>query len=132
MKTYLDANVLILAFNGSRQASAIAREILNQTHRQYLASDMLRLELLPKTRYFKQQHEEEFYCQYFDIAQIVPTTPAFVERAETTAGEFGLSAVDAIHLLTAIENGADEFVTAEHKDKPLFRTRSIRVVSIGF
>jgi len=60
----------------------------------------------------------------------VLTTPALIRLALLRGGEFGLSAVDALHVAAAELAGADELVTTEKRDKPLPRVTSVRVVSI--
>jgi predicted nucleic acid-binding protein len=46
------------------------------------------------------------------------------------ARQYGLSAVDALHLAAAVRQGAGEFITAEKPGKPMFRVRGIAVKSI--
>jgi hypothetical protein len=47
-RTYLDASVLIAAFQANGQAAILAMEALNDPDRQLVVSDFLRLEVLPK------------------------------------------------------------------------------------
>ncbi len=47
-RTYLDANVLIAAWNGDAESRGWARAVLDDPERQLLTSDFVRLDVLPK------------------------------------------------------------------------------------
>lgn len=47
---------------------------------------------------------------------LLPTTRAAAARSTVLAAKYGLRAADAIHLATAIEAGADRFVTNNRRD----------------
>jgi hypothetical protein len=53
IKTYLDANVLIVAFRGENPAADAALTLLGEGHRQFVASPYLRLETLRKPRFYR-------------------------------------------------------------------------------
>lgn len=46
------------------------------------------------------------------------------------AGKYTLSAMDALHIAAAQRLHADEFITAEKPDKPLFKIRSPKVIAL--
>jgi predicted nucleic acid-binding protein len=54
----------------------------------------------------------------FRNAGYVPSTAGIIAHAKTLACIYGLSAVDALHMASAIAGHADELVTFE---KPFFR-----------
>jgi len=47
-RTFVDADVLITAFRGTGQVLTRAQNIIDDPDREFVASDILRLELLPK------------------------------------------------------------------------------------
>jgi predicted nucleic acid-binding protein len=53
-----------------------------------------------------------------------------VRHAYDIAVNFGLSALDALHVAAAISTGAEELVTTEKTTKPLHRAKDIRIRSI--
>ena len=55
-----DADVLINAVRGNSVLTVAARAIINDPGREFIATDILRLELLPKTRFFRRAAEERF------------------------------------------------------------------------
>lgn len=131
-RTFLDANVLLLAFRGSGEKAVAASSILNDERQKFVASDMLRLELLPKPDYNKRPEELQFFEAYFQNAEeVVATTPQLVQSAEREARIAGLSAIDSLHVAAAKQANADEIVTAELPSKPLFRVQGIRITSIA-
>ncbi len=52
------------------------------------------------------------------------------EQAYQEACKAGLAALDALHMAAAMSVGAEELVTTEKPDKPIFRIQSLTVVSI--
>jgi predicted nucleic acid-binding protein len=130
-QTFLDANVLIHAFRGTSAASQAARDLIDDPAREFVASDILRLELIPKPHFNRFTAEEEFYEDYFAAAKtVVRTSPEIVTESEQTAKSHGLSAADALHVTAAKRGGVQEFFTAEGKGKPLFRVTDIAIVSL--
>jgi hypothetical protein len=135
MRTFLDTNVILTAFRGTDEIAERAFELIGDTTRQFLGSDFLKLEVLPKPTYFRQNEEREFYESYFsELQQVIDTTPAQVQSAFVLATTYGLSGPDALLAQAAITAQAQEFVTLEKPDKALFRlpaetlvVRSLRV-----
>jgi hypothetical protein len=131
MLTYVDSSVLIAAFRGISPASTPANTLLADATRRFVTSDFVRLEVLPKATYHRNTTEVDFYNRYFVSVHLwMLTTPALIQLALLRGGEFGLSAVDALHVAAAELAGADELVTTEKAGKPLPRVTSVRVVSI--
>lgn len=46
------------------------------------------------------------------------------------ACQYGLAALDALHVAAALSVGAEELVTTERKTKPMYRVTGIQITSI--
>jgi predicted nucleic acid-binding protein len=131
MKTFVDSGILIEAYRGSTSLAISALSVITDATREFVTSDFVRLEVLPKATYQGRQDEIDFYMAFFDGATLsIPTTTTLVRRAFQIAETFGLSAVDALHVAAAERANADELVTAERPTSPLTRVTTIRVISI--
>ncbi len=131
IRTFVDSGVLIEAFRGSSAIATSALAILNDANREFVTSEFVRLEVLPKPTFQRRLIEVAFYNAFFaTAAQSAPITRALVRLAMRHAEAFGLSAVDALHIAAAETTGAAELITAERPTSPLSRVTSIRVVSI--
>jgi hypothetical protein len=129
VKTFLDSGVLLTAWRGRDAEAALA--VMEDPRRQFYSSQLVKLELLPKPAFFKQEAETEFYQTHFRAVKgEEPLSLELGEKAEQLARQHGLAAVDALHLAAAIRQGATEFITAEKPGKPMFRVRGITVKSI--
>jgi len=53
-----------------------------------------------------------------------------MQAAYKHACDFGMAALDALHVAAAISVGAEELVTTEKPNKPIHRATGITVVSI--
>ena len=99
--------------------------------REFLTSDTVKLELLPKPVFEKRRVEAEFYNDHFDVAEATePFSAELGSAALALAKKYGLAAMDALHLASAIRQGADEFITSELPGKPMFRVRELKVISL--
>ena len=125
-RTFIDASVLITAARGVENLSARAVQVLDDPDRVFVASDFLRLEVLPKALHFGRQAEVEFYEAFFSsVVRFVATSRRLVEEAAAEAAQAGLSAVDALHVAAAKRARCDELVTAEQPTKALFRVTNL-------
>lgn len=132
IKTYLDANVLIVAFRGEHPAADAALTLLGEGHRQFVASPYLRLETLRKPRFYRRQDEIEFMETLFaTVAHWVPSDDRLVQRAFELAARLDLGAMDALHAAAALQGGAEVFVTMERRSKPLFRIPGLVTLSLN-
>jgi predicted nucleic acid-binding protein len=130
VKTFLDSGVLLTAWRGRDAEAALA--VMEDPRRQFYTSQLVKLELLPKPAFFKQEAEIEFYQTHFRAAKgEEPLSRELGQKAAELARQHGLAAVDALHLAAAIRQGVDEFITAEKPGKPMFRVRSIAVKSLS-
>jgi predicted nucleic acid-binding protein len=131
IRTFVDADVLIYAARGIGGPSAKALQILSDPNREFVASDLLRLEVLPKAHFHNRSLETSFYETYFDaVIAWAACGDRLVSSALELAQKYGLGAMDALHLTAAEIVGAKEFVTAEKPTSPIFRVSSIQTRSI--
>ena len=129
--TYLDASVLIAAARGTDDVHKKAMEILDAPDREFTASEFLRLEVLPKPLFNKYVAEAEFYKAYFDtVEKWADDFEAVIPDSYKQAVNYGLSALDALHVASAIATGTDELITVEKRTKPLARVSTVKVISI--
>lgn len=131
IRTFLDAGVLIAAARGRGIVDLRAYAVLDDPERRFVTSDYIRMEVLPKALYYRQNTEVLLYEQFFSRAvQIVPPSPSLLQTAYTEASTFGLSALDALHVAAAKFCGAEEFITTERPTSPLFRVTGVVVKTI--
>jgi len=108
-----------------------ALRILTDPDRFFIASSFLVLELLPKAIYDRYAAEAEFYRAYFDSAQLwINDVGATVQIAQEESEHAGLNAMDALLVAAASQGRAEEFCTLESIDKPIYRTRLVRVTHL--
>jgi predicted nucleic acid-binding protein len=129
VKTFLDAGVLLTAWRGKDAEAALM--VMEDPQREFYTSSLVKLELLPKPAFFGQKTEIEFYQIHFQAVKgEEPLSRELGEKAGELARQYGLAAMDALHLAAAIRQGAKEFITTEKPGKPMFRVRGIAVKSI--
>lgn len=130
MRTFLDSGVLLAAWRGEH-LSAAALSLMADDRREFVTSQMVRLELLPKPRFEKRPREVEFYEHHFaETVSCEPLSTELGEDAERLAARYGLSGADALQVAAALRQGAEEFYTSEKPGKPLFRVKELKVVSL--
>ena len=130
MKTFLDSGVLLHAWRGEMLSGA-ALKLMDDDQREFLTSQMVRLELLPKARFEKRLREVAFYESHFsDCAGTEPFSEALGLEAEKLAARYGLAGPDALQIAAAIRQGAQEFYTSEKPGRPMFRVKEIKVISL--
>jgi len=129
--TYLDSDVLRTAFIGDQDISVEAMKIIDDPTRSFAASVYLELELLPKPTFFKQEIERQFFELFFDRVDVwAETSEELARQALEEAKKIGASAIDALHLVSAAQAGAEELVTGELDTRPLFRSNLVKVTSL--
>ena len=129
--TYIDSGVLIFAAKGTTDAAALALPFLGDPNREYVTSDYVRLEILPKATFHKRVAEVEFYELFFEgTTRSIPTSAALLAYALDEACKTGIHGLDAVHLACAVFAGAAEFITSEKTNRPIHRTKLVKVVSI--
>lgn len=129
--TYIDSGVLIFAAKGTTDAAALALPFLADPSREYVTSDYVRLEVLPKATFHQRTAEIAFYNLFFTTTtRSIPTSEALLKYALEEACKTGIHGLDAVHIACAVFAGADEFITSEKSDRPIHRTTRVKVVSI--
>lgn len=127
----MDSGLLIYAAQGNTYAAALALPFLGDAAREFVTSDYVRLEVLPKPTCFNKNVEVEFYNTFFRLnTRTVPPSVALMELAMEEACKLGLGAIDALHIAAAVFSGAEEFITSEKATKPIHHTQLVKVVSI--
>ena len=131
-RTYVDAGVLIAAARGNGRLAERALGVLTDTTgREFVCSDYVRLEVIPKATYEGRAAEVQFYEEFFaSVALWLPFDAGNMQRVLEEACRSGLSAMDAIHVVSAAESDCEEIVTSEKPTKPIHRTKLINVLSI--
>ena len=130
-RTYIDASVLIAAFQGDEIISSRAMKVLEDPYRELVVSDFLRLEVLPKTTCHGNDAEAQFYETFFQAARrTVRTSRNLISQAHEEAAGAGLAAMDALHVAAAKAGKSDELITVEKATKPSFRVSGIAVKTI--
>ena len=135
VRTYIDAGVLIAALRGERAAAAIALSFLYDPLREYVTSDYVKIELLPKCIFHKNEDEQQFYEEFFRTNAIhVPSSDELLALAIDEGGKTGISGMDAIHVACALVAQAQEIITTEKTKKLMHRAdgrNGIKVISIN-
>jgi predicted nucleic acid-binding protein len=131
IRTFIDSGLLIAAARDVGEFSERALTILEDENREFVSSVFVRLEILPKPICYGRVAEVDFYQAFFGSVEYwVDSLDAIVQQADQIASQYGLSAIDALHIAAAILAGADEFITTEKSTKPMHRVTDIRVISI--
>ena len=125
--TFPDASVLIYAAI-KPTANTFARrmralQLFNDPDREFVASEFLRLEVLPIAKFFGKKREIQFYETFFAGVSHWADDAALIAPALALASQHGLGALDALHICAADRLGA-EFVSAEKPTKPIYRAYS--------
>jgi len=129
-RTYLDSGVLLAACKGMDKLSLQAMRALDEPEREFLVSDAVWLEVMPKAIYERQRKEAAFYEAIFAAAEKLPWNLTTLDHAAGLAQQYGMAAMDAIHVAHALDARVDELLTAEKPGKPMFRTLGLAVRSI--
>jgi len=97
-----------------------ALQVLGDPDREFLASEYLRLEVLPMAVCYHKSREVAFYQKFFDGAVLWADSSKLITPAYDLASRFGLGALDALHVAAAATHNA-ELVCAEKPTKPIYR-----------
>lgn len=131
IRTFIDAGVLIYAARSQGELAERAFQIIEDENREFASSIFLKLEVLPKAIYNQQSSEVKFYETFFDeVSYWATNLDSIIEAAYKESSQFGLGAMDALHIAAAVSVGATEFITNEKSEKSIHRTQSIKIISI--
>ena len=124
---FLDASVLISAISKPTAQNVARRmranQILNDKDLEFVSSEFLKLEVIPIATFFSKKRELNFFDKFFDSIALWASTELIITPALALACEFGLGALDALHLSAAKHFDA-EFISAEKPTKPIYRAYS--------
>ncbi|MBO1351385.1 MAG: PIN domain-containing protein [Hormoscilla sp. GUM202] len=130
-RTYIDSGVLIEAAQARSGSASIAPTILAEPNREFASSIFVKLEVIPKATYYKNADEIAFYEKFFNsVVHWAHPDDRLMQAAYKHACDFGIAALDALHVAAAISVGAEELITTEKLSKPIHRATGITVVSI--
>lgn len=133
--TFVDASVLIAAFRGEEPLRSQAIAILSDGNRRFVRSEFLELETIPKPTFHKRADEVFWLRSFLDSKSTmpVPSYLALVALAQKKACQYGLSAIDALHLAAALEASCDELVTTEKRERAFGRVAEagLRIVFLN-
>jgi predicted nucleic acid-binding protein len=130
-RTFIDSGILVSAARGTDVYSEKALAILGDESRDFASSVFIRLEVLPKAICYRKNFEVELYQTFFDTVQYwANDLEKLIQNGYNLASQYGLSALDALHVAAALLVGAEELVTTERQTKPMHRVSGIQVTSI--
>jgi predicted nucleic acid-binding protein len=127
VRTFLDAGVLITAYNAQRDLKEQALGVLEDSGRTFLSSPFIRHEVCPKALFNKRHLEYRFYREYFQRATMFNDVRLILERAGREAARSGVGAMDSLHVAAACLLSAEEFITTEKPGKSIYRTSLVKV-----
>jgi len=106
-------------------------EILDDTERAFASSIFVRLETIPKPKFFKREEEFQFYQEFFRrVSKWATVGLDLTDAAFDVASSAGLSALDSLNLAAARQTRCEEFVTTEKHTKPIHRTNLMAIKTI--
>jgi hypothetical protein len=111
--------------------SGPALRLMDDEEREFVTSQMVRLELLPKAVFERRAREVAFYEAHFsECIACEPLSEALGAEGERLAARYGLAGPDALQLCAAVRRGVEEFYTSEKPGKPMFRVKEVKVISL--
>ena len=129
-RVFLDADVLIAAFQGEQPLRDCALAILSEPLFEFIYNPLLKMEVMIQPTYHRHNLELAFYNEYFKNATIFGDLDRMFEIGSREAMKHGIAVVDALHIATAHLAKCSALVTAEKDTKPMFRTKLVKVVTI--
>ena len=132
-RVYLDTNLYIYLFEGIEEHRRPMADLAAEIDRQdigVVASELLLTELLPRPLREGQRH---LVAAYLDLMQrtprieLAPVDRRVILRAVHLQADFGLRAMDALHVATALVHDCESFLT---NDRRLKVGSQIRVLTL--
>jgi predicted nucleic acid-binding protein len=119
--TVVDASVLITAAIGPDAARRMrALSVIGDPNREFASTRYLQLEVLPIPTRYQKHKERQFYDRFFGSVVAWLDEASLIQPAIDLACRFGLGAMDALHLASAMSVNA-EFISAEKPTKPIYQ-----------
>lgn len=129
---FVDSGVLIAAARGKQDVSAAAMAVLDDPDAAFASSEFVRLEVLPKPTHFRLESERQFYVAFFGgVAREPASVKGLMKLGWARAVQFGLSALDSLHVAAAEITASDELITTEKPGQAIHRATSIPVRYAG-
>ncbi|NJL64463.1 MAG: type II toxin-antitoxin system VapC family toxin [Methylacidiphilales bacterium] len=129
--TFIDSGVLVTAARGVGEDSEKALDILADSSREFASSDFVKMEVIPKAIYNGKTAESEFYELFFSaVTYWANDLEKLIQNAYDIGCQYGLAAMDSLHIAAALSISAEEFITTEKPTKPMFRVPGIKLISI--
>jgi predicted nucleic acid-binding protein len=89
------------------------------------------MEVLPKAIYNRKTAEAKFYESFFSaVTYWADDIEKVMQDGYNIVCQYGLAAMDGLHIAAALSIGAEEFLTTEKPIKPMFQVSWIQVISI--
>ncbi|WP_193200833.1 type II toxin-antitoxin system VapC family toxin [Nostoc sp. MG11] len=129
--TFIDSGVLVAAARGVGELSEKALLILEDSNYKFASSEFVKLEVIPKAVYNQKTAETRFYQTFFSaVTHWANDVEQIMQDAYNIGCQYGLAAIDALHIAAALSVNAEEFLTTEKPTKPMFRVTGIKIISI--
>ena len=101
-RTYVDSGVLIAAARGNGKLYERAIAIIIDPSREFVSSEYVRFETVPKPTFFKHEPEVLFFEEFFARATTwFPFDKANLDAAFQESCQFGLGPLDSVHVVIA-------------------------------
>lgn len=132
-RVYLDTNLYIYLFEGVetyRQLMASLAAEIDRRDIAVIASELIFTELLPRP---VREGRSRLVAGYLELLQqtpritLAPVDRQVILRAVHLRADFGLRAMDALHVATAVVHGCETFLT---NDQRLNAGKQIRVLTL--
>ena len=132
VRTVIDSCVLRSAFEGEEgEINKRALAVLDDTDREFIAVDFVALETIPKPTFNKRQEQALIFRTFFEEAPLhAEVSTAVTNLAMKLGCDYDIDPMDALIVSSAIVSGADELITMEKPTKPMFRVKSVKVISL--
>lgn len=129
--TFLDAGVILSAARTSSSYRLKALTIIADSRRKFVATDFVKLETTLKCDFHGYQQQLEFYEDFFENVDVFLTdAKPIISGAYQVGKQYGLNAMDALHISAALLAQADEFVTTERPNSPFQNVKGIKIFSL--
>ena len=129
--TYIDSGVLVAASRGLDEISELAISTLASPERELASSPFIKLEVLSRANYCRQTEEIEFYKTFFEaVKHWAEDLEKVIEESYNISCQYGLSAMNSMHVAAALSVEAEEFITTEKVSNPIYRVTELEVISL--